>query len=136
MRIAYRLAEFIIPIEGNPLLIHEIYMYVLDALPMFICIVALILVHPGRVLVGPGSNYRQDKKQMKAQEKAAKKAKKEGWAKSEEEESMMGIELHQPAGGNPAWAAGGQAPAAYSPLNNNQQDHGVVGGQQTLYDPH
>lgn len=119
--------------EGNPLLNHEVYMYILDALPMFLATLALIFVHPGTVLTGPGSNYREGKKQMKAEAKAAKKAKKaaKGWG-NEEEERMMGIEL-QPPGEGLAWSP--RFPTAYSPLDNSQA-HGVVENQPTLYDPH
>lgn len=102
-------------------------MYVLDAVPMAICLILLNLVHPGRVLVGPESNYRQGKKQMKAELKAAKKAGKHG---SDDEESLMGVELHQPQ------QQPGYGSSPYAPLVGGQ-GQGVVGaGQQTLYDPH
>lgn len=135
VRIAYRLAEFIIPYKehGNVLLKNEIYMYVLDAVPMFLTILAFMIFHPGLVLRGPGSNYRQDKKAEKAQAKAAKKAHKLG-LNTPESESMIGVELHQPVGGGPTppWLG---APTQYSPLSG--QEHGVLGGGgETRYDPH
>lgn len=132
VRITYRLAEFLIPFDHNPLFDTEIYMYVLDAVPMFLALVALNIVHPGRVLVGPESNYRQGKKQLKAERKAAKKAakaRKKGGvddSSDEEEASMIGMNSHTQGTGD----------SPYIPLNRHQE-HGVVGSQQSiLYDPH
>jgi hypothetical protein len=134
VRIVYRLAEFLIPFDHNPLFDTEIYMYVLDAVPMFIALVALNILHPGRVLVGPESNYSQGKKQFKAERKAAKKAekaRKKGIADDssdddEEEASMIGMGSHPQGTGD----------SPYIPLSRDQE-HGVVGSQQsTLYDPH
>lgn len=64
---------------------NEAYIYVLDALPMFFAILLLNIFHPGRVLVGPESEFpklsRKQKKALKEEkkkeEKARKKAEKE-----------------------------------------------------------
>ncbi|KAF2736060.1 hypothetical protein EJ04DRAFT_551582 [Polyplosphaeria fusca] len=119
-RIAYRLAEFIIDFDNNPLLENEFYMYVLDAVPMFIALLALNLVHPGRVLVGPESNYHEGKKAFKAHKKAdkraAKMAKKGLSGSDDEEESMIGIELRQQqAQQHAAWAPQGGPSSRNSP---------------------
>lgn len=57
IRIVYRLIEF----SGghdkakNPLPYKEIYIYVLEVLPMFLAIAVFLIIHPGKVLVGPGA---------------------------------------------------------------------------------
>jgi RTA1 like protein len=65
---------------------HEAYSYVLDAFPMMVAILALAVVHPGRTLMGPESEFprisRKERKALKKDKKAAKKeqrlARKEG----------------------------------------------------------
>jgi hypothetical protein len=72
---------------------HEEYSYVLDAFPMMLAILVLAIIHPGRTLIGPESEFtrisrkerkaaKKEKKAAKVEEKAAKKkqkqAKKEG----------------------------------------------------------
>lgn len=62
---------------SNPIPFHEAYGYVLDALPMMICLVVLAVMHPGRTLVGPDSEWtRADRKMEKAARKAEKAARK------------------------------------------------------------
>lgn len=39
--------------EANPLPYKEIYLYVLEVLPVFFAVVVYIVIHPGKVLVGP-----------------------------------------------------------------------------------
>jgi RTA1 like protein len=85
MRIIYRLIEYSRgTASNNPLPFHEVYTYVLDAMPMLIAITTLNVLHPGRFLVGPDAQFpaRKERKAAKKEEKAAKKeaklAKKEG----------------------------------------------------------
>jgi hypothetical protein len=62
-------------------LTHEVYEYVLDAVPMFIALLVLNIVHPGRILQGPDSEFlrvsRQEKKRIKEEKKVAKRAERE-----------------------------------------------------------
>lgn len=125
LRIAYRLAEFLMGLgDSNPLPNHEIYMYVLDAVPMLIALISLNLVHPGTVLVGPGSDYTQGKKDFKEHQKAIKHARKNGnFVDSDEEEGMM-LAGHQELGSTHHHTAyrgsGGQG--QYSPLQHERYD--------------
>ncbi|KAF7981054.1 hypothetical protein HWV62_35518 [Athelia sp. TMB] len=71
IRIVYRLIEFSRGTgSNNPIPYHEFYMYVLDALPMFLALAAMSIGHPGRTLIGPDSEFphftRKEKKAMKA----------------------------------------------------------------------
>ena len=43
--------------ESNPILTNEAYQLGLDALPMFIALLVLNIVHPGLVLKGPESSF-------------------------------------------------------------------------------
>lgn len=79
MRIVYRLVEFAAGLDPtqNKLPYHEVYFYVLDAMPMFIAIGIMNIIHPGTVLVGPGSEFpkgptRKEKKEMKKAKRAEK----------------------------------------------------------------
>ncbi|EAW14620.1 RTA1 domain-containing protein [Aspergillus clavatus NRRL 1] len=79
VRIIFRLAQFARGADANnPVLTHEAYEYVLDAVPMFLALALLNIVHPGRVLRGPDSEFprisRQEKKRLKQEKKTAKKA--------------------------------------------------------------
>jgi hypothetical protein len=56
IRIIFRLVEFSTGLYG-PIPTHEAYFYVLEAIPMMIAIGALVLVHPGRFLVGQNSEF-------------------------------------------------------------------------------
>jgi hypothetical protein len=56
VRIIFRLVEFSGGVGPNsPILSHESYQYVLDALPMTFAILVWNFVHPGRFLQGPES---------------------------------------------------------------------------------
>lgn len=80
IRICYRLAEFSAGSgTSNPLPYHEVYAIVLDAIPMFLAIATLALLHPGMFLQGPESEF-PSRKQRKADKKAKKAAKKEAKA--------------------------------------------------------
>ncbi|KAM0495436.1 hypothetical protein ACHAP8_008026 [Fusarium lateritium] len=57
VRIIYRLIEF----SGgqgqdNSLVTHEVYFYILEAVPMLLALLAFNIVHPGRVMQGPLSD--------------------------------------------------------------------------------
>ncbi|TQB73133.1 hypothetical protein MPDQ_006050 [Monascus purpureus] len=58
----------------------EAYPYVLDTLPMFLALAVLNVLHPGRVLRGPDSEFprlsRAEKKRVKKEKKAQKATKK------------------------------------------------------------
>jgi Sec-independent protein translocase protein TatA len=66
---------------NNPLLTHEFYAYVLDALPMILAALLLNIVHPGVVLKGPESEFprlsRKEKRALKQSKKAAKQQRKQ-----------------------------------------------------------
>jgi hypothetical protein len=79
-RIIFRLVEFASGLDPtkNPIPFHEAYFMCLDALPMFIAIALMNVVHPGSVLKGEGSEFpkgptRKEKKAAKKEKKAAKK---------------------------------------------------------------
>ena len=82
VRIIFRLVEFTKGFEpGNPMLFNEAYVYCLDASPMCLALLLLSVIHPGRVLVGPESEFpqlsRKEKKTMKQEKKALRREKKE-----------------------------------------------------------
>lgn len=55
VRIIYRLVEFSGGVEkGNALTTHEAYFYILEAAPMFLALLSFNIVHPGRIMNGPG----------------------------------------------------------------------------------
>ncbi|KAJ5747137.1 uncharacterized protein N7511_008833 [Penicillium nucicola] len=81
IRIIFRIAQYAQGTSStNPVLTHEWYEYVFDAVPMFVGLVALNIFHPGRVLQGPDSTFpkksRAEKQELKAQKKAMKLEKK------------------------------------------------------------
>ncbi|KAF2395905.1 hypothetical protein EJ06DRAFT_534588 [Trichodelitschia bisporula] len=87
VRIAYRIAEYGGGMKpSNPIPFHEAYAYALDAAPMMVAILILAVVHPGRTLVGPESEFPRlswkEKKVIKLERKAvrkeAKRVKREG----------------------------------------------------------
>ncbi|KAF2468914.1 uncharacterized protein BDR25DRAFT_304838 [Lindgomyces ingoldianus] len=137
IRIIYRLAEYLLGLDdSNPLPNHEVYMYVLDAVPMFVSLAILNIMHPGRVLFGPGSDYRQGKKQLRLEKKVAKKARKQGKRDTvngygDDEERMIGYEL---SSRNGSTAYLGTEPSTYSPLSHERA--GASHLQPPLYDPH
>ncbi|RPB00483.1 hypothetical protein L873DRAFT_1834998 [Choiromyces venosus 120613-1] len=87
VRIIFRLAEHPSGIkESNPIPYHEAYIYVLDAAPMLLALSINALLHPGRWMVGPESEFP---KVSRKEKKAAKKAKKEA-NKEAKEEALRG----------------------------------------------
>lgn len=73
----------------NPVLIHETYDYVFDAVPMFLALASLNIFHPGRILRGPESKFqklnRAEKKERKRMAKIEKKRRKLGKLRNENE---------------------------------------------------
>ncbi|TGO23065.1 hypothetical protein BPAE_0145g00140 [Botrytis paeoniae] len=90
-RIIYRLVEFSAGLDPskNSIPYHEWYFMVLDASPMLIAIALMNVVHPGRILVGEGSEFprlsRREKKEMKRLQKLEREA-----AKNEKKAIKMG----------------------------------------------
>lgn len=75
MRIVYMFFKLRTPNpETNPLPFHEEYDFGLDGVPVLLACLALAVIHPGRVLVGPDSEIPKGaaKKQLKRQEKEEK----------------------------------------------------------------
>lgn len=103
-RIIYRLVEFAAGLDPskNPIPYHEWYFMVLDALPMLISIALMNIVHPGRILVGEGSEFprmsRREKKEMKRLRKLERKAAKEEkkMIKSGKKDDVVYIGLDNP----------------------------------------
>jgi hypothetical protein len=103
-RIIFRLVEFASGLEPekNPIPFHEAYLLALDATPMFIGILLFNLVHPGRILVGEGSEFpkgptRKEKKEAKRVKREAKKAQKEerkGFLSSPTMRGSLGSDEH------------------------------------------
>ena len=83
LRIIFRIIEFSAgagtaltnTIKGN-----EAFLYCLDALPMILALGAFHIYHPGKVLVGLGSDFpkrtKQEKQALKEEKKLAKAEKK------------------------------------------------------------
>jgi hypothetical protein len=88
-RIIFRLVEFASGLDPskNPIPYHEAYFMCLDALPMFIAIALMNIVHPGRVLQGEGSEF--PKGPTRKEKKAAKKARKEATRAAKEEKRAL-----------------------------------------------
>jgi RTA1 like protein len=82
-RIIFRLVEFSSGLDPsvNPIPFTEAYFYVLDALPMVLAMVLINIVHPGRIMTGPDSEFprltRAEKKELKRTRKAEKRVCKE-----------------------------------------------------------
>ncbi|KAG0645997.1 putative lipid transporter atnI [Hyphodiscus hymeniophilus] len=94
IRIIFRLVEFASGLDPskNPIPYHEAYFMALDALPMFVAIVLMNVVHPGRILQGEGSEFprmtrkeRKEAKRIRREEKALAKEEKKA---SKEEKKM------------------------------------------------
>ncbi|KAJ7851504.1 RTA1 like protein-domain-containing protein [Mycena olivaceomarginata] len=78
IRIVFRLIEFSSGVF-SPITMHEAPFYCLEALPMFVALLLWNVCHPGRVLVGPDSEF------PKKEKKKSKKSKRE---KSDDGEAM------------------------------------------------
>jgi hypothetical protein len=78
-RNVYRLIEFSSGIYSS-ITEHEWFAYVFDATPMFFALVAVNILHPGRILRGPNSDFSEDRKRAKAEKKEKKIVKQEAKA--------------------------------------------------------
>lgn len=77
MRNIFRLIEWGIGgVNGNVITKNEWYLYVFDAVPMFLALVAFNVYHPGRILQGPRCDFKAEDRTRKAQKKAHKLDKK------------------------------------------------------------
>lgn len=65
MRIIFRLCEYSKGLTST-IPLHEAYQYCLDSLPMLVALVALNVVHPGRIMPGKDGDMpsRKERKQM------------------------------------------------------------------------
>ena len=87
----YRLIEFSSGVYSN-ITEHEWYMYVFDATPMLLALVAFNILHPGRILRGPNSDFSEDRKRAKAEKTEKKRLKGEAQAekKAAKAEAKLG----------------------------------------------
>lgn len=99
VRIIFRIAEFAGGITpDNPVPFHEEYSYALDCFPMMVALLILAVLHPGRYLIGPESEFprlsRKEKKALKEEKKAQKQEKKEAKkrARAEQKAERSGSE--------------------------------------------
>lgn len=76
IRIVYRLVEYSDGFDG-PVPHTESYFYIFDSLMMLAAIVVFNIYHPGRVLIGPESEFKRLTKAEKKQQKVEKKRLKE-----------------------------------------------------------
>lgn len=74
----------------NPILLHEVYEYVFDASPMLLALLAVNLLHPGRLLQGEGSKFKKITRAEKKQQKILKKMQKD--QATQKEEAMRSVE--------------------------------------------
>lgn len=90
-RIIFRMVEFASGLDPskNPIPFHEVYFYVLDALPLLVACGLMNAVHPGRILVGEGSEFprvsRREKKARKSERKEEERTAKREQRKMERE---------------------------------------------------
>jgi RTA1 like protein len=92
LRIIFRLVEFSQGFTSD-LASHEWFVYVFDAVPMLAAIVAINLLHPGRILRGPNSDFTEERradKQMKKERKDMKRAEKESKRAAKQQEKDAG----------------------------------------------
>jgi hypothetical protein len=94
-RIIFRMVEFASGLDPskNPIPFHEAYFMALDALPMFIAIALMNVVHPGRILQGEGSEF--PKGPTRKEKKEAKRIKKEENQRVKEEEKALKADRKQ-----------------------------------------
>ncbi|KAI9889893.1 MAG: hypothetical protein M1814_004728 [Vezdaea aestivalis] len=95
LRVIFRIVEFS-NLDNPTLAKHEVYTYVLDAMPMFLAAALFNIYHPGRVLVGPESEFpkytRAEKRVMKTEQKA-RKAEKKAMKAANKKNGNMGQEM-------------------------------------------
>ncbi|KAJ5485554.1 lipid transporter atnI [Penicillium diatomitis] len=86
IRIIFRISQYAQGTSpGSPVLTTEAYEYVLDAVPMFLAMLVLNVIHPGRILQGPESGFSA----IRRAEKQAKKDKNEERKNAKEDERMV-----------------------------------------------
>jgi hypothetical protein len=78
----YRLIEFSSGIY-SPITEHEWFAYVFDAVPMLLALVAFNVLHPGRILRGPNSDFSEDRKRAKEEKREKKRLKREAKAEKQ-----------------------------------------------------
>lgn len=83
VRIIFRIGQYAQGTSAtNPVLTHEAYEYVFDAVPMFLALAALNVFHPGHILQDPESKFqrlsRADKREQRRIAKMEKKSRKSG----------------------------------------------------------
>ncbi|KAL4896715.1 RTA1 like protein-domain-containing protein [Aspergillus ambiguus] len=84
VRIIFRLCQYSRGTDpNNPVLTHEFYEYVFDAVPMLLALLALNLIHPGMVLRGVGSEFpsvswKEKRRQRRADRERKKQSKLNG----------------------------------------------------------
>ncbi|KAJ7282298.1 RTA1 like protein-domain-containing protein [Mycena rebaudengoi] len=84
LRIIFRLVEFSSGVR-SPITQTEVPFYALEALPMFIALALWNVWHPGKVLIGPDSEFP---KRSRAQKRAEKAQKKEAKAQRKSDKKM------------------------------------------------
>jgi hypothetical protein len=98
LRIIFRLVEFSSGLH-SPITGTEVPFYVLEALPMWVALVLWNVWHPGKILVGPDSEFptksRAQKRGEKAEKKAEKALKKEEKAQKKRDKKMDKMLTHQ-----------------------------------------
>lgn len=75
IRNIYRLVEFSTGVD-SVILKHEWYGYVWDATPMFLALLVLNIIYPGKILQGPRADFKQEDKAIKMAKKEKKAEKK------------------------------------------------------------
>ncbi|KAA8651149.1 hypothetical protein EYZ11_009425 [Aspergillus tanneri] len=106
VRIVFRLCQYADGTNpNNPVLTHEWYEYVWDAVPMFLALLVLNLVHPGLILQGPDSEFprlsREEKKKLKEERKRLKQESKEAdrtWKKGRRDNAEYDMLVRQEEG--------------------------------------
>jgi hypothetical protein len=92
LRIIYRMIEYSTGIR-SPLATSEAAFYVLDAVPMFIAMGLLSIYHPGRVLIGPDSEFPKKEKKKKNGKKS-KKGEKGNQGDENDSSDELNLEAH------------------------------------------
>ncbi|MCJ1236349.1 hypothetical protein MMC14_004330 [Varicellaria rhodocarpa] len=77
VRVIFRIVEFAGGINSS-VPHHQVYAYIFDSLPMVCALVLLNIVHPGRILVGPESEFPKKVKLSKEEKRRVKEDRKQG----------------------------------------------------------
>jgi hypothetical protein len=81
VRIIFRMVQYSSGTDvHNPILTHEFYEYLFDAVPMLLALATLNFTHPGRIIQGPSASWprvgRKEKKETKRKRRERKAAEK------------------------------------------------------------